>query len=123
MEEYLSCGMYLMSAAIGFERVADGVTPVSRMKLPLPKIEVVRKVDEDDVQFLATVELDVEGVVGSYTCPEHDACIASLRNRGWLNHVFELVGVACGSHLVPGIDAFTEASKKKENGCCCENPA
>jgi hypothetical protein len=34
--------------------------PVSRLKLPLSNLEVVRRDDEDDIQFLARVELDAE---------------------------------------------------------------
>jgi hypothetical protein len=104
MEEYLACGMYPLSASVSFERVADGVTPASRLKLLLLKFEAIRK---DDVQFLARVELDAEGVVGSYTRPEHDVCMTGLCNRSRLNRVFELVGVAYGSRPVPGTDAFT----------------
>jgi hypothetical protein len=114
IEEYLACGMYPLSADVGFERVVDGVNPVSRLKLPLPKFEAVRKDDGDNVHFLVRVDLDAEGVVGSYTRPEHDACIASLRNGGRLNHVFELARVAYGSRPVPGTNAFTEASKKRK---------
>jgi hypothetical protein len=80
--EYLMCGMYPLSASISFERVDDGVTSVSRLKLPLPKFCAIRK---DDVQFLARVELEIEGIMGSYTHPEHDVCMAGLPNRGWLN--------------------------------------
>jgi hypothetical protein len=48
------------------------------------------------------------------SCPAHDVCVASLRNGGHLNRVFELVGVAYKSRLVPGIDAVTKASKKRK---------
>jgi hypothetical protein len=82
VEEFVACGTYPLAASIGFDGVTDGVTPISRLKLPLSKFVAVRKDDEDDVQFLARVELDIKGVMGSYTCPEHDACIASLHNGG-----------------------------------------
>jgi hypothetical protein len=49
MEEYLVSGMYPLSASISFKRVADGVTSISRLKLPLPKFHVGRRDDEDDV--------------------------------------------------------------------------
>jgi hypothetical protein len=53
------------------------------LKVPLPKFTAVRKDDdEDDVQFLARVELEAEGIVGSYTKPEHDACLAHVCNGG-----------------------------------------
>jgi hypothetical protein len=35
--------------------------------------------------------------MGSYTCPEHDVCMAGLSNRGQLNRVFELARVPYGS--------------------------
>jgi hypothetical protein len=49
VEEYLVSGMYPLSASISFKRVADGVTSISRLKLPLPKFHVGRRDDEDDV--------------------------------------------------------------------------
>jgi hypothetical protein len=83
-----------LAADFSFDRVTNGVTPVSRLKLSLLKFVAVRKDDKDDVQFLARVELDAEGVVGSYTRPEHGICVAGLLNEGCLNHLFELAGVA-----------------------------
>jgi hypothetical protein len=77
--------------------------------VPLPKFVVVHKDDEDDVQFLARVELEAEGIVGSYTYPEHDACIANLHNEGRLNQVFELAEVAYGPRPEPGTEEFIEA--------------
>jgi hypothetical protein len=74
--------------------VPVGVTPVLKLKMPLPKFVAARKDDKDDVQFLARIELDAEGIVGSYTRLEHDGCIASLRNGGRLNLIFKLAGVA-----------------------------
>jgi hypothetical protein len=61
--------------------------------------------------------------VGSYTHLEHDACITSLCNGGHLNHVFELAGVAYGPRLVPGSNAFTEASKKRKADATGKAPA
>jgi hypothetical protein len=103
MEEFIACSMYSLAAGAGFDRVATCMTPVSMLKVPLPKFIVVRKDDnEDDVQFLARVELEVEGIVGIYT------------NRGWLNHIFELVGVTYGPRFVPGTDEFTEVVRKRK---------
>jgi hypothetical protein len=94
MEEFVACSMHPLAAGVGFDKVATLVTPVLNIKVPLPKFVAVHKDDEDDVQFLARVELEAEGIVGSYTSPEHEACVASLRNRGHLNMVFELAEVA-----------------------------
>jgi hypothetical protein len=106
------CGMHPLAAGVGFNKVATLMTPVSKLRVPLPKFVVVCKDDEDDVQFLSRVELEAEGIMGSYTCPEHDACVANLRNGGRLNWVFEFVEVAYGHRLAPGTEEFTEASKK-----------
>jgi hypothetical protein len=114
MEEFLVCGVYPLAANVGFDKVAVGVTPISKLKMPLPKFVAARKDDEDDVKFLARIELDAEGIVGSYTLPEHDACFIGLCNGGRLNHVFKPVGVAYRPHLVPSSDAFIEASKKRK---------
>jgi hypothetical protein len=69
------------------------MTSVSKLKVSLPKFTVVRKDDnEDDVQFLARVELEAEGIVGSYTKVEHDVFLAHACNGGRLKHIFELAG-------------------------------
>jgi hypothetical protein len=114
VEEDLACGLYSLSAGASFERIIDGVTPILRVKLPLAKFHAVRSDDEDDVQFLARVELEAESVVGGYSRPEQDACVASLPNGGCLNQVFELAGVAYGPRPEPGTEAHVEASKKRK---------
>jgi hypothetical protein len=89
VEEFIACDMYPLAAGAGFDRVAMRMTPVSKLKVPLPKFVAVHKDDnEDDVRFLVRVELDAEGIVGSYTTPEHDACLAHVHNGGRLNRVF-----------------------------------
>jgi hypothetical protein len=62
VEEYLACEMYPLSAGVGFEKVTNGVTPVLRLKLPLPKFRIERKDDKDDVQFVERVELEMKSV-------------------------------------------------------------
>jgi hypothetical protein len=114
MEEFLSCGVYPLATGVRFKRVMVGLTSVSKLKIILPKFVAAHKDDEDDVMFLARVELDAEGIVGSYTHPEHDACIVGLCNGGRLNRVFELTGVAYGPRSVPRSNAFTEASMKRK---------
>jgi hypothetical protein len=123
VEEYLACRMHPVFASVGFERVTYGVTPVKRLKLALPNFRVVHKDDKGDIQFLAMVEFEAQSVVGSYTRLEHDACMASLCNKGWLNRVFELAGVLYGPHPVHGTDAFTEASKKRKIDAAGKAPA
>jgi hypothetical protein len=60
------------------------------------------------------VELEAEGIVGSYTCPEHDICMAGQPNEGRLNQVFELPVVPYGPRPVPGTGAFNEALRKRK---------
>jgi hypothetical protein len=114
MVQFVDCDMHPLAAGVGFDKVATLVTRVSKLRVPLPKFVAVHKDSEDDVQFLARVELEAEGIVGSYTRPEHDACITNLRNGGCLNWVFKLVEVAYGPRPEPGTEEFTEAFKKGE---------
>jgi hypothetical protein len=37
VEEYLACGFYPLSSSVSFGGITDGVTQVSRVKLPLAK--------------------------------------------------------------------------------------
>jgi hypothetical protein len=51
--------------------VTTCVMPVSQLKVPLPKFVAIRKDDDkDNIQFFVRVELEAEGIVGSYTKPE-----------------------------------------------------
>jgi hypothetical protein len=65
VEEYLACGMHPLFANVSFRGITDGVTPVSWIKLPLPKFRAVRKHDEDDIQFLVRVETEAETLSGA----------------------------------------------------------
>jgi hypothetical protein len=83
VEEFISCVMYPLAGGTDFDGVAMRITPVSKLKVPLPKFTAVQKDDnKDDVQFLVRVELEAEDIVGSYTKLENDACLAHVRNRG-----------------------------------------
>jgi hypothetical protein len=67
--------MYPLATGADFDSVAMRTTPVSKLKMSLPKFVVIRKDDnEDDVQFFVRVELEAEGIIGSYNKLEHDAC-------------------------------------------------
>jgi hypothetical protein len=122
--EFIACGMYPLAAGIGFDRVATRMTLVSKLKVPLPKFTAVCKDDnEDDVQFLARVELEAEGIVGSYTKAEHDACLAHICNGGRLNRIFDFAGVAYGPRAMPGTDELTEAVRKRKFDTVGKNPS
>jgi hypothetical protein len=51
MEEFLACSVYPLAANAGFNKVAVGLTPVSKLKMSLPKFVAARKDDENDVKF------------------------------------------------------------------------
>jgi hypothetical protein len=114
VEEFVACGVWPLGVCVNFGQVSVGVTPVSKLKVPLPSFISSRKDTEDDVKFLERVESDAMVIVGGCTHPEHDACIAGLHNEGCLNRVHELAVLTYGPHPVPGSDAFTKASKKRK---------
>jgi hypothetical protein len=124
VEEFIACGMYPLAAGASFGRVTTRSTPISKLKVLLPKFTAVCKDNnEDDVQFLARVELEAEGIVGSYTKVEHNACLVHVRNGGRLNHVFEIVGAADGPRVVPDTDEFTEAVRERKLDAAGKNPS
>jgi hypothetical protein len=86
--------MYPLSTNFGFESIADGKTPVSKVIVPLSEFRVAPVEGESDNRFLMRVELKAENVVGGYGQVEHDACIKPLRNERHLNRVFQQVRVA-----------------------------
>jgi hypothetical protein len=122
VEEFVACSMHPLAASVRFKRIETFVTLVLKLRVPLPRLVAIHKDDEDNVQFLARVELEAECIVGSYTRPEHDACIGNLHNGGHLNWVFELTEVVYGPRLEPGIEEFTEASKKRKINAAGKNP-
>jgi hypothetical protein len=76
MEEFVACSVWSLGAGVNVDQVSVGVTPVSKLKVPLPNFVASHKDGEDDVKFLVRVESDAKVIVGSYTRPEHDACVA-----------------------------------------------
>jgi hypothetical protein len=110
VEEFIACNVWLLAVSISFEQVKVGVTPVSKLKVPLPRFAVAREDDEDDAKFLARVEKEARVLVGSYTRPEHEAC-SVLSKNGRLNRVLELAGVAYGPRSTP---VSVEVLKKRK---------
>jgi hypothetical protein len=101
VEEFVSCGVWPLAASVNSEQVKVNLTPISKLKVPLPRFSLSREDDEDDVKFLAWVEQEARVIVGSYMCMEHDTCIAGLQNNDRLNRVLKLTGVAYGPRPVP----------------------
>jgi hypothetical protein len=111
VEEFVSCGVRPLAAGVNFEQVKVSLTPISKLKVPLPRFLLSHEDDVDGVKFLARVEQEARVIVGSYTRTEHKACIAGLQNNGRLNRVRELTGVAYGPRPVP---VSTEVLKKRK---------
>jgi hypothetical protein len=55
VEEFLSCGVWLLSAGVDFEHVKVDFTPISRLKIPLPNFPLRREGEKDGVRFLKRV--------------------------------------------------------------------
>jgi hypothetical protein len=121
IEEYLAYRMFPLLANFGFAEIMDGETPVSKVVVPLPEFPLARFEGESNDCFLARVELDAENMVGSYGRAEHDACIQTLPNVGYLNRVFEKAGVAYGPRPQPGTEASTEVAKKRKVVACVKS--
>jgi hypothetical protein len=51
VEEFVACGVWLLGAGVNFDQVSVGVTPVSKLKVPLPNFVSSRKDDESDIKF------------------------------------------------------------------------
>jgi hypothetical protein len=73
-----------LSVDFGFGEVAEALTPMSKVMMPLPDFHVIRPDGEDDAQFVAQIELEAEKIVGSYSAKEHEACVQHIPNGGWL---------------------------------------
>jgi hypothetical protein len=58
VEEYLSCGMFPLSANFSFLEIADGETRLLKVALPLLEFSLTKLQGESNNDFLARVELD-----------------------------------------------------------------
>jgi hypothetical protein len=55
VEEFVSCGVWLQSAGVNFEHVEVHFTPVSQLKVPLPRFLLFHEDEVDDAHLLARV--------------------------------------------------------------------
>jgi hypothetical protein len=107
----VSCGIWPLSAGVDFAHIKVDSTPVSQLKIPLPRFPLSHEDGENDAPLLARVEQEARNIMGSYTRVEHNACVANLLNNGRLNYVLEVAGVSYGPCLVP---IFVEVPKKRK---------
>jgi hypothetical protein len=90
VEEYVACKMYPLATGFGFESVPVGMTPMSKVELPLPPFVVSTISAEHAGRVLAEVETEAERVLGSFGPREYDALVAAnILNGGRLNQVLE----------------------------------
>jgi hypothetical protein len=90
VEEYVVCKMYPLAIVFGFKSVPLGMTPVSKVKTPLPLFVVRSVATEYATRVLAEVETEAEKVLGSFMPKEYDTLYtANIQNDGHLNRVLE----------------------------------
>jgi hypothetical protein len=107
--------MYSLAAGFGFESVALGTTPMSKVETALPPFAVGTVAAEHANHVLAEVETEVERVLGSFGSKEYDALVvANIPNGGRLNRVLEQMGVPYAPCPVTGSDASQEAARKQK---------
>jgi hypothetical protein len=63
VEEFIVCNVWPLAAGISFEQVKVGVTPLLKLKVPLPRFAVAREDDDDVAAFLARVEKEARVLV------------------------------------------------------------
>jgi hypothetical protein len=56
VEEFVSCGVWPLATIVNFEHVKVDLTPVWKLKVPVPRFPLYREDEEDDTHFLARVE-------------------------------------------------------------------
>jgi hypothetical protein len=111
MEVFVSCDVWPLPTGVSFEHVKVDSTPISKLKISLPRFPLCHEDEEDDAHFLVRGKQEARNIMGSYTHTEHEACLACLPNSGRLNRVLEVAGVANAPRPVP---IFAEVLKKRK---------
>jgi hypothetical protein len=111
MEVFVSCNVWPLPTSVSFEHVKVDSTPISKLKIPLPRFPLCHEDEEDDAHFLVRGKQEARNIMGSYTHTEHEACLACLPSSGRLNRVLEVAGVANAPRPVP---IFAEVLKKRK---------
>jgi hypothetical protein len=115
IEEYVACKIYPLAASFGFETVPLGMTPVSKVKTPLPLFVVGTIAMEHADHFLAEVETEPKRVLGIFGPREYDALrVTNILNGGRLNRVLEQMGVPYFPRPQPSSAASQAANKKRK---------
>jgi hypothetical protein len=92
VEEFLACGLWLLSEKFGF-RVETKESPLSKVLVLMPQVTIVIGAQESKAEFEAHIMYAMNLLVGNYNIVEHNA-YKGLRH-GRHNHIFEFVGVLC----------------------------
>jgi hypothetical protein len=92
VEEFLACGLWPFGEQFSFW-VGMKESPLSKVMVSMPQIIAAIGEWESEAKFVACVENAVNLLVGNYNIAEHNADQGP--RHGWLNRIFELVGVLC----------------------------
>jgi hypothetical protein len=113
VEEYLACKVYPLDAGFSFKNVPLGVTPMSKVEVPLLLFPVESIAVKHANCVLAEVETEAERVLGSFRPKEYDALgMANIPNDGHLNRVLERMGVPYAPCPIASSEASQAAIKK-----------
>jgi hypothetical protein len=73
IEEFVACKMYPLASSFGFKGMTLGMTPVLKVRTPLPVFPVEAVSTENAHHILAEVEMEAEKILGSFGPKEYDA--------------------------------------------------
>jgi hypothetical protein len=116
VEEFLACGIWLLSEKCDFE-VETKETPLLKVVVPMPRVTPVIGIKESRATFETWTIQAANLLVGNYNIAEHKA-YTRLRH-GWINRVFELVGLLCQ----PRLELVSCASRKRKVVATAQVPA
>jgi hypothetical protein len=112
----VACKMYHVASSFGFSVVSVGMTPVLKIRMPLPLFPVQTASMENGPRVLEELEMEAGRILGSFGPKEYDALeMAKLPNGGRLNHVFEQMGLAYAPCPLPGTEAFQATREKRKS--------
>jgi hypothetical protein len=110
VEEFMACKMYPLASCFGIRGVTIGTTHVSKVWISLSLFPIEAVSAESASHILVDVETEAERILGSIRPREDDVLtMMKLPNGGYLNHIFEQMGVAYAPHPLPGCEASQAA--------------
>jgi hypothetical protein len=56
VDKFVCCGVWPLAAGVSFEHVKVSLTPISKVKVPLPRFPLSREDHEDGTGFFVRIE-------------------------------------------------------------------